>query len=436
MPAEILVTRDILAEDAVFIAQYLRESERAGRSTHMLDVRGHIANSVTLEFSDYLRFLRKHDYATLDREAHTLALTESGVRLALSEGQEQLIAQIDAFFAEKLAAGVIEVMTEEEERASLEALAGPASSTASSPSTAAVGTFASLASDAGRHITGEEAIYVRGEEIGSGPLGTVHRARHVTLGIDVAVKEFSPDVTSADGSPGPSPELLAKRLQADYSAQASLRHPAIVAVHDLDSSGPQPFAVLELCGGGNLRDRLKVQGGKGLPAAFVLDAFAQLLSGLAHAHSRGLLHHDLKGENVLFDVMGNAKLADFGGLRLREPEDRRGLLLDPAHMSYRAPETLQAAPSDAAADVYALGILFYEALTGYTPGRRSPLPSKAAPGVPEAFDELFEKMTADRPTERFSSAVEALAALHAAFPDGRYGRSGGAWVRTAPFVDG
>src|SRR4051812_48761849 len=119
MPAEILVTRDILAEDTVFILQCLRENAREGRSMHMMDVRNYLANSVTLEFSDYLRFLRKNNYVQLDREQHTLALTPDGDKAAQSDASGALVGQLEQFFADKLRQGVVEVQTEEEERTAL-----------------------------------------------------------------------------------------------------------------------------------------------------------------------------------------------------------------------------------------------------------------------------------------------------------------------------
>lgn len=442
MPAEILVTRDILAEDTVFILQCLRESHREGRSMHMLDVRNYLANSVTLEFSDYLRFLRKYGYVVLDREQHTLGLTAPGDQAAQADPGTGLLGQLDDHFADKLKKGVIEVQTEEEERANLAALAGngsrppPPPDEEQTPGPGPAATFAALAASGAdaTHAESDELIYLRGEAIGQGPMGTVYRARHASLGTDIAVKEIR---EAASRRVYTDPAQLAARLKAELSVQARLRHPAVVALYDLDLTVPQPFAVLELCGGGNLRDRLLPRGGQGLPAEFVLRAFGQLLAGLAHAHALGVTHHNLKPENILFDAFGNAKLSDFGLGRLLQHDlgDQRTMVIDAGNMSYRSPELLQGGKAGPSADVYALGFLLYEALTGRVPGRRSALPSKAAPGVPADFDDIFDRMTADRPEERYETAGDALEDICAAFPDGRYGQPGMVWVHTAPWVE-
>ncbi len=434
MPAEILVTRDDLGQDAVFILQYLRESQREGRSTHMLDVRGFIASSVTLEFSDYLKFLRKFGYVTLDRDQHTLALTPEGDLAAQGDPAAHLLGELDEFFADKLKNGVVEIQSEEEERQNLAGLVStarpPPPPEDLTPMPGPAPTFAALAGDLSVVPPAEdELFYVRGEPIGQGPHGVVYRARHATLGTDIAVKELR---DAASRKFHQDPQELVQRLKTELSSQAKLKHPAIVGVHDLDLTVPQPFAVLELCGGGNLRAGLEGLRGVGLPPEDVMRAFAQLLAGLAFAHERGVVHHNLKAENILFDEMGNAKLGDFGFGRLYRIGSGEGpAFVDAAAVGYRAPELLQKGAAGPAADVYALGILFYEALTGNIPGRRSPLPSKVAPSLSEKIDDWFERMTADRPEERYETAAAALGDLWAAYPDGRYGSPGVAVVRTA-----
>lgn len=458
MPAEILVTREILAEDTVFILQCLRENAREGRSMHMMDVRNYLANSVTLEFSDYLRFLRKFGYVTLDREQHTLGLTAAGDQTAQQEPAAALVGQLEEFFSDKLKEGVIEVQTEEDERSQLGSLVtpsrpppphdptplpGPApsifaslraggfSSPPPTPPPSATGAFSNVSPVSYAPAGGEdELIYLRGEQIGQGTLGAVFRARHASLGTEIAVKEIRETAVRRAANS----TAFVTRLKTELGAQARLRHPAVVQIFDLDVTVPQPFAVLELCGGGNLRDRLKIRAGAGLEPALALRAFAQVLSGLAAAHAQGLTHLNLKAENVLFDVNGNAKLGDFGLSRLLSTDgDDPRTVVDTGNMSYLAPEVLRptGVAATAAADVYALGILLYEALTGRVPGRRSPLPSKAAPGVPAEIDEMFDRMTADAIDERYPDAGAVEDELFAAFPDGRYGQPGVFLLATA-----
>ncbi len=437
MPAEILVTRDILAEDTLFVLQCLRENQREGRSMHMNDVRNYLASSVTLEFSDYLKFLRKFGYVVLDREQHTLALTPQGDRVAQVDPAGELFGQLEEFFAEKLKKGVVEVQSEEEERQSLASLVGtarpPPPPEDATPMPGPLPTFAfaaDLAADpppAGN----DELIYLRGAPLGQGPHGTVYRAHHATLGTDIAIKELRDAATRKIIH---DPAQLAGRLKSELAQQAKLHHPAIVGIYDLDLTVPQPFAVLELCGGGNLRGKLAAKPDAGLPADQVLRAFSQLLGGLAYAHAKGVTHHNLKAENILFDELGNAKLSDFGLGRLYQlqSDDGPAMVLDAAAVGYRAPELMQQGDAGPSADVYALGILLYEALTGHLPGRRSPLPSKVVAGLSADVDDLFDRMTADRPQERYETAADALEDLHAAFPDGRYGRPGTAFLLMAP----
>lgn len=401
MPAEMPVTLDILNEDAVFILQCLRENAREGRSMHMMDVRGHLADSVTLEFRDYLKFLRKYGYVALDREEHTLSLTEAGVDAA-QQDDGQLDTRLAAHFAEKLAG---ELVAPEETLSLLTRVdPGPPLASFQAP---------------------QELVYSRGEVIGQGPVGTVSAAQHTSLGLTVAVKELRADTLQRHEG---DRARLVSRLQAVVGAQARLRHPAIVGVYDLDVTVPQPFVVLELCEGGSLRERLRA--GRLLDVEHAVMAFGQLLSALALVHDEGLVHQGLKAENLLFDRYGNAKLADLGFARLLSFDDGQQVV-DSGIVSYLAPELLQpGAVATPASDVYAAGILLYELLTGRVPGRRSPVPSQAAAGAPAGLDDLFERMVADRVEDRYESAAEVLEEFQAAFPDGRWGQPGQVWLST------
>lgn len=399
MPAPTPVSLDILNEDAVFILQCLRESVREGRSLHMLDVRGHLADSIALEFSDYLKFLRQYGYLTLDREHHTLALTEEGAAAA-HEVDEELHARLAVHFADKLAGQVAVAPLDP----------GP-------PPSVIVG--------AGPSLERRKTVHPRGELIGQGPVGTVFAAQHPGLGLQVAVKELRVDALQRlDGERA----RVVSRLQAVVGAQARLRHPGIVGVYDLDVTAPQPFVVLELCEGGSLRQRLKA--GRLLSTEHAMQAFGQLLSALALVHEEGLVHQGLKAENLLFDRCGNARLSDLGFARLLSFDDGPRVV-DGGAVSYLAPEILQpGAVATPASDVYAAGILLYELLTGRMPGRRSPVPSQAAAGAPGGLDDLFERMVADRVEDRYESAAEVLEDFQSAFPDGRWGQPGQVWVST------
>jgi serine/threonine protein kinase len=194
-----------------------------------------------------------------------------------------------------------------------------------------------------------------------------------------------------------------KRLKREFCAQAQVRHPAVVTIIDQVVDGARPYVVMDLLSG-SLRDRLEGAGGKSLPVAQSIRTFLQLSYALRAAHASGLTHHNLKPENVLFDVYGNAKLGDFGLSRVIEVEPGKGLpqvFVGTGSMSYLAPELITRKDAGPASDVYGLGILLYEMLTGGIPGRRSPLPSEVNAEVPSKLDPIFDKMTQDRRESRY-----------------------------------
>lgn len=423
MPAEMPVSRDILNEDVVFILQHLRQNTRESRSMHMLDVRGDLGDSISLDFREYLKFLRKFSYVDLDREQHTLSLTRAGEQAA-QQDDGQLDERLASHFAEALGAGIVEIqsVTEEPKSPIVSAQAARPPAPPLDLDKRPPSPFVSME---------PEPLYRRGAAIGQGVLATVFTGMQTGLGLPVAVKELRDNPTGAIGG---GASKLPARLSQEVGSQARLRHPGIVAIYDLDITANQPFAVLELCEGGNLRDQLRANDGRGLPVAHAMQAFGQLLAALAFIHDNGLVHQGIKPENVLFDRFGNAKIGDLGFARLLSDDSNSGarqFVVDKSIVSYLAPELMQpdsqATPST---DVYAAGIVLHELVTGHVPGRRSPELSQAVEGVPPELDELFDRMVADRAEDRYASAAEVLEEFQAAFPDGRWGQPGQVWVRT------
>jgi serine/threonine protein kinase len=253
---------------------------------------------------------------------------------------------------------------------------------------------------------------VPGQKLGRGSFGTVFRGRHATLGTQVVLKEYSgPSVT-------PDQTQAAARLCYAVGRQAQLIHPSIVSIYDLDLSRDCPVAAMEMCEGGSLGDRWRA-GALRQPAALVLRAFVQILDGLAAAHEAGIVHGDIKPENVLFDGFGNGKLTDFGIDALREPDRPR----DASAVSCLPPDLRgQGGQStDLSADVYGVGVLLHQALTGRAPSLDTPALSSLVSGLSPALDPVLERMTADDPNERFQTAGEALKEYLRALPEG-YGR--------------
>ena len=269
--------------------------------------------------------------------------------------------------------------------------------------------------------------YLKSDPFGAGPLGQVYRGKQVSTGVDVAVKELK-DIFGYFSFLQRS-EVM-KRLKKELQAQAAVRHPAVVQVLDLNLDTARPYFVLELCSGGSLREEMEEAENRGLKVEQAIRYFLQMAYGLRAAHATGLTHTNLKPENILIDQLGNAKLADFGLTRVIEVDSVKGMpqvIVGTGGMGYLPPELLSrgkgTGPSPSA-DVYSLGILFYEMLTGSLPGRRSPLPSGARKDVPERIDGIFDKMTQDRKDDRLPDLDAVLTEFYTAFPGNEYLRKG------------
>lgn len=265
-----------------------------------------------------------------------------------------------------------------------------------------------------------DARYQRGDQLGSGPLGIVYRGRHVALGIDVCVKELK-DIFGYFSFLQRGE--VTKRMRRELCAQAQLRHPGVVQLFDQNTDAQRPSYVMELCRG-SLKERLDAGGGKGVPVPLAMRYFLQLAYALRAAHQQGLTHHNIKPENVLFDACGNAKLSDFGLSRVIEVDAAKGMpqvFVGTGGMAYLSPELMaRSKDAGAAADVYGLGILLYEMLTGQLPGRRSPLPSELNADCPAAVDPIFDRMTHDRRESRYADFDAVLDDFYVAFGDKTY----------------
>jgi hypothetical protein len=273
-----------------------------------------------------------------------------------------------------------------------------------------------------------EGRYTKGDLLGTGPLGQVYRGKHLSTGVDLAIKELK-DIFGYFSFLQRT-EVI-KRLRKELQGQAQVRHPSVVQVLDLSLDTARPFFVLELCTGGSLREEMEESENKGLKVEQAIRYFLQICYGLKAAHTQGLTHLNLKPENVLIDQAGNAKLGDFGLTRVIEVDSVKGMpqvFVGTGGMGYLPPELMARQKSiTASADVYSLGILFYEMLTGMLPGRRSPLPSQLRKDIPEKLDAIFDRMTQDRKDDRLPDIDAVLNEFYAAF-------TGNEWLKKGDLV--
>ncbi len=257
-----------------------------------------------------------------------------------------------------------------------------------------------------------------------GGMATVHRAHDESLGRDVAVKILHPHLTED--------ATFLDRFRREARAAATLHHPNVVAIYDRGETESDAYLVMELVDGPTLRDVLRLRGR--LTPGETLSVLASAASGLAAAHDAGLVHRDVKPENILIDShTGAVKITDFGLARAAAATTQTfgpDALAGSPH--YLSPEAVKGEPLDARSDVYGLGIVLYECLVGRPPfegetpmatamshtTRSVPRPSVTVPGVPGALDEIVLGAAAAERSDRFEDARTFAAALAAAVPSG------------------
>jgi len=245
--------------------------------------------------------------------------------------------------------------------------------------------------------------------IATGGMSTVYRGLDVRLDRPVALKVMDSRY-SGD-------QQFLTRFQREARAVARLKDPGLVAVYDQGFDGRHPFLVMELVDGGTLRELLRERGP--MPPHAVAAVLAPVLSGLAVAHRAGLVHRDIKPENVLISDDGDVKIADFGLVRAVAEAKITSTSVILGTAAYLSPEQVASGDATPRSDVYAVGILAYELLTGSTPftgdsvlavayqrmDNDVPPPSAAIMGVPPQFDELVRRATRRTPGDRYPDAT-------------------------------
>lgn len=251
--------------------------------------------------------------------------------------------------------------------------------------------------------------------IARGGMSTVYRGLDTRLDRPVAIKVMDPQFAG-------DPAFLT-RFEFEARAVARLKHPALVAVYDQGSDRDHVFLVMELVDGGTLRELLRERGP--MPPHAVAAVIAPVLEALAVAHDAGLVHRDVKPENILISDSGEVKIADFGLVRAAAAATTTSNSVILGTAAYLSPEQVTSGIADTRSDVYSAGVLIFELLTGTTPftGDTSlsiayqrihddvPRPGSRIPGVPAQFDRLVAEATHREPAHRFADAGEMAAAL-------------------------
>jgi serine/threonine-protein kinase len=253
--------------------------------------------------------------------------------------------------------------------------------------------------------------------IATGGMSAVYRGLDLRLDRPVALKVM--DTRYAGDN------QFLTRFQREARAVARLKDPGLVAVYDQGIDGQHPFLVMELIEGGTLRELLRERGP--MPPHAVAAVLRPVLGGLAVAHRAGLVHRDIKPENVLISDDGEVKIADFGLVRAVAEAKITSTSVILGTAAYLSPEQVSTGDAGPRSDVYSVGILAYELLTGVTPFTGDSAlavayqrmdndvgpPSRRIAGVPPQFDELVAQATAREPVERYADAQDMGAGLEA-----------------------
>ncbi|MBY4129812.1 Stk1 family PASTA domain-containing Ser/Thr kinase [Rhodococcus fascians] len=254
--------------------------------------------------------------------------------------------------------------------------------------------------------------------IARGGMSTVYRGLDTRLDRPVAVKIMDPKFAE-------DPQFV-QRFEFEARAVARLSHPGLVAVYDHGRDGEHAFLVMELVEGGTLRELLRERGP--MPPHAAVAVVRPVLEALAVAHRAGLVHRDIKPENILISDDGDVKIADFGLVRAIAASTVTSSSVILGTAAYLSPEQVTTGSASAGSDVYGVGVVLFELLTGRTPftGDTSlsiayqridndvPLPSTFIAGVPPEFDEVVRHATVRAPEHRYRNADDMARALRGA----------------------
>ncbi|MDQ6788880.1 MAG: protein kinase [Acidobacteriota bacterium] len=252
-------------------------------------------------------------------------------------------------------------------------------------------------------------------KLGEGGMGAVYKGVDTMLDREVAIKALRPELASQNA--------IVERFRSEAVTLAKLSHPNIATLYTMFRQGEELYMVLEFVRGETLDSILQKRGA--LSAEEAIPVFCQVMDGIDHAHEYGIIHRDIKPANMMLTEKGTLKVLDFGIARLLGSTrmTRAGNII--GTLEYMAPEQVKGLETDARSDIYALGMMLYEVLTGRTPfdtenefqlmmlqtETMPPPPRQINPSIPEAVEAAIMKSIAKNPDERFQTAGEFRDAL-------------------------
>jgi len=276
------------------------------------------------------------------------------------------------------------------------------------------------------------------EKLGEGGMGVVYKAHDMKMNRPVAVKFLSHETLVTEDDK--------ERFLTEAQAAAALNHPGICTVHGIDEAEGLTFIVMEFIEGRSLQDRIKTEP---LLIDEVLDVAIQVAEGLKHAHGRGIIHRDIKSSNIMVSGAGRAKIMDFGLAKIRGASRTTKTHRLMGTIAYMSPEQASGEHVDHRTDIWSLGVILYEMLTGRLPFRserdeaviygilnEDPAPvGNLRAGVPMELEHMVSAMLEKDPAGRLSDAGEVLAGLrHIRSIDiGAGYRGGGKSLAVLPF---
>ncbi|PIO84638.1 Stk1 family PASTA domain-containing Ser/Thr kinase [Pediococcus damnosus] len=246
--------------------------------------------------------------------------------------------------------------------------------------------------------------------LGEGGMADVYLSRDLILKRDVAVKLIRFDLQNDDKT--------IQRFQREALATTEIVHPNIVSVYDVGEDNGIHYLVMEYIDGTDLKQYIKDH--FPIPYQKVIDIMEQILSGVAAAHAHGIIHRDLKPQNVLMDKNGSAKISDFGVAVAQQDQTITQTNAVVGSVHYLSPEQARGHLATKRSDIYSLGIILYEMLTGRVPfegenavsiaikhsQNQIPLVRDFDPRIPQALENVILKATAKNPFDRYASATE------------------------------